>query len=112
MKIAVINHPWPREDVGGRSVSRQRAILGTKTAGQLSRGASRQRNDRRRNAVIAEEKGIRRGLVPRELPMSEVMSSPLPPSKTLEEQAAEILALIEEIISTAPEMEEQEEIPA
>ena len=94
------------------AVSRQRVILGTKTAGQLSRGASRQRNDRRRNAVIAEEKGIRRGLVPRELPMSEVMSSPLPPSKTLEEQAAEILALIEEIISTAPEMEEQEEIPA
>jgi hypothetical protein len=44
--------------------------------------------------------------------MSEVMSSPLPPSKTLEEQAAEILALIEEIISTAPEMEAQEKIPA
>ncbi len=70
------------------------------------------RNDRRRNAAIAGEKGIRRGLVPRELPMSEVMPSPLPPSKTLEEQAAEILALIEEIISTAPETEEQEKIPA
>jgi type I restriction enzyme R subunit len=78
----------------------------------LALDKGRQRNDRRRNAVIAEEKGIWRGLVPRELPMSEVMSSPLPPSKTLEEQAAEILALIEEIISTAPEMEEQEEIPA
>jgi hypothetical protein len=44
--------------------------------------------------------------------MSEVMPSPLPPYKTLEEQAVEILALIEEIISTAPEMEEQEKIPA
>ena len=51
--------------------------------------------------------------------MSKVMPSPLPPSKTLEEQAVEILALIEEIISTAPEMVtpetevvEQEKIPA
>jgi hypothetical protein len=44
--------------------------------------------------------------------MSEVMPSPLPPSKTLEEQAVEILALIEEIVSTAPETEEQEKIPA
>jgi hypothetical protein len=55
---------------------------------------------------------MRRGLVTRELPMSEVMHSPLPPSKTLEEQAAEILALLEEIISTSPEMEEEEKIPA
>jgi hypothetical protein len=31
-------HPRPGEDVGGRTVSRQRVILGTKTAGQLSRG--------------------------------------------------------------------------
>jgi hypothetical protein len=46
--------------------------------------------------------------------MSEVMHSPLPPSKTLEEQALEILALIEEIVSTAPETEivEEEKIPA
>jgi hypothetical protein len=44
--------------------------------------------------------------------MSEVMPSPLPPSKTLEEQAVEILALIEEIVSTAPEILEQEKIPA
>jgi hypothetical protein len=56
--------------------------------------------------------GVQRGVVTRELPMSEVMHSPLPPSKTLEEQAAEILALIEQIISTAPEMEEEEKIPA
>jgi hypothetical protein len=41
--------------------------------------------------------------------MSEVMHSPLPPSKTLEEQALEILALIEEIVSTAPETEIVEE---
>jgi hypothetical protein len=44
--------------------------------------------------------------------MSEVMHSPLPPSKTLEEQAAEILALLEQIVSTSPEMEEEETIPA
>jgi hypothetical protein len=45
--------------------------------------------------------------------MSEVMHSPLPPSKTLEEQALEILALIEEIVSTSPEMvDEEEKIPA
>ena len=43
--------------------------------------------------------------------MAEVKHSPLPPSKTLEELAAEILVLLEEIISTAPEIEE-EEIPA
>jgi hypothetical protein len=30
--------------------------------------------------------------------MSEAMHSPLPPSKTQEEQAAEILALLEEIV--------------
>jgi hypothetical protein len=78
-----------------------------------------QKSDRPKNAVIAGEKGIQRGLVPRELPMSEVMHSPLPPSKTLEEQALEILALIEEIVSTAPEMAapetemvEEEKIPA
>jgi hypothetical protein len=58
------------------------------------------------------EKGIQRGLVTRELPMSEVMHSPLPPSKTLEEQAAEILALLEQIVSTSPEMKEEETIPA
>jgi hypothetical protein len=40
--------------------------------------------------------------------MSEVTHSPLPPSKTLEEQAAEILALLEQIISTSPEMEEED----
>jgi hypothetical protein len=44
--------------------------------------------------------------------MSEVKHSPLPPSKTLEELAAEILVLLEEIISTAPEIEEEEGIPA
>jgi hypothetical protein len=53
-----------------------------------------------------------RGLVTSELPMSEVTHSPLPPSKTLEEQAAEILALLEQIISTSPEMEKEEKIPA
>jgi hypothetical protein len=57
-------------------------------------------------------RAMRRGLVTRELPMSEVTHSPLPPSKTLEEQAAEILALLEQIISTSPEMEEEEKIPA
>jgi hypothetical protein len=30
----------------------------------------------------------------------------------LEEQAAEILALLEQIISTSPEMEKEEKIPA
>jgi hypothetical protein len=44
--------------------------------------------------------------------MSEVKHSPLPPSKALEEQAAEILVLLEQIISTAPEIEEEDEIPA
>jgi hypothetical protein len=44
--------------------------------------------------------------------MSEVIPSPLPPSKTLEEQAAEILALVQESISTSPEMEEEEKAPA
>jgi hypothetical protein len=51
--------------------------------------------------------------------MSEVIHSPLPPSKTLEEQALDILALIEEIVSTAPEIAapeteivEEEIIPA
>jgi hypothetical protein len=57
-------------------------------------------------------KAVQRGLVTRELPMSEVKHSPLPPSKTLEEQAAEILVLLEEIISTAPEIDEEEENPA
>jgi hypothetical protein len=52
---------------------------------------------------------MQRGLVPRELPMSEVTHSPSPPSKTLEEQAAEFLVLLEQIISTSPEMEEEEE---
>jgi hypothetical protein len=59
---------------------------------------------------------MQRGFVPRELPMSEVIASPLPPSnKTLEEQAAEFLILLEQIISTSPETEEEEEkeeIPA
>jgi hypothetical protein len=64
---------------------------------------------RRRNAAIVEEKGILRGLVTRELPMSEVTPSPLPPSKTLEEQAVEILALLEQILYTSPEVEEEEE---
>jgi hypothetical protein len=45
--------------------------------------------------------------------MSEVMHSPLQPSKTLEEQAVEFLVLLEQIISTSPETEEEEEkIPA
>ena len=44
--------------------------------------------------------------------MSEVMHSPLPPSKTLEEQAVEILALLEQILYTSPEVEEEEKIPA
>jgi hypothetical protein len=57
-------------------------------------------------------RAMQRGLVARELPMSQVMYSPLAPSKTLEEQAAEILALLEQIISTSPEMEEEEKIPA
>ena len=44
--------------------------------------------------------------------MSEVMHSPLPPSKTLEEQSTKILALVQESISTSPEMEEEENAPA
>jgi hypothetical protein len=67
---------------------------------------------RRRNAAIVGEKGILRGLVTRELLMSDVMHSPLPPSKTLEEQAVEILALLEQILYTSPEVEEEEETPA
>jgi hypothetical protein len=58
------------------------------------------------------EKGILRGFVTRELLMSDVMESPLPPSKTLEEQAVEILALLEQILYTLPEVEEEEETPA
>lgn len=72
-----------------------------------------EKNARQTNAVIAGEKEIRRGLVPRELPMSEEMHSPQPPSKSLEEQAREFLLLLEQIISTAPEMvDELEKIPA
>ncbi|WP_291556135.1 hypothetical protein [Bradyrhizobium sp.] len=45
--------------------------------------------------------------------MSEEMHSPQPPSKSLEEQAREFLLLLEQIISTAPEMvDELEKIPA
>lgn len=45
--------------------------------------------------------------------MSEVMHSPQPPSKSLEEQAQEFLLLLEQIISAAPEMiHELEELPA
>jgi hypothetical protein len=44
--------------------------------------------------------------------MADVTHSPLPPPKTLEEQAAEILALVQESISTSPEMEEEENTAA
>ena len=45
--------------------------------------------------------------------MSEVMHAPEPPAKSLEEQAREFLLLLEQIISTAPEMRhELEKVPA
>jgi hypothetical protein len=61
-------------------------------------------NARRRNAVIAGEKDIQRGRVPREvLPMSDVIPFPQPqPSKSKEEEeTAEFLALLERIRSSA-----------
>lgn len=45
--------------------------------------------------------------------MSEVMPSPPPPSKSLEQQALEFLLLLEQIVATAPEMvDELDNVPA
>jgi hypothetical protein len=70
--------------------------------------AKQKRHCRETRACLAEMYRV-----PRELPMSEVMHSPPPPAKSLEQQALEFLLLLEQIISTAPEMVgELENIPA
>jgi hypothetical protein len=67
------------------------------------------KNARRRNAAIAGEKDIRRGNVPSEvLPMSEVIPFPPRPSKTIEEETAEFLALLERIRSTSSKHQDDE----
>jgi hypothetical protein len=64
---------------------------------------------RRRNAVIQREKAIRRGRVPREvLPMSEVIPFPERSSKTIQEETAEFLALLERIRSSSSPPKEKE----
>jgi hypothetical protein len=61
-----------------------------------------EKNGRRRIAAIAREKEIRRGRVPREvLPMSDVIPFPQRPPKTIEEETAEFLALLERIRSSS-----------
>jgi hypothetical protein len=54
---------------------------------------------RRRNAAIAREKDLQRGLAPRDRPMSEVIPFRKPPSKPKEDddETAEFLKLLERI---------------
>jgi hypothetical protein len=52
---------------------------------------------RRRNAVIAGENSIQRGLALRDRPMSEVIPFRKPPSKPKEDETAEFLKLLERI---------------
>jgi hypothetical protein len=64
---------------------------------------------RRRNAAISGKKDIQRGNVPREvLPMSDVIPFPPRPSKTIEDETAEFLALLERIRSTSSKHEDDE----
>jgi hypothetical protein len=64
------------------------------------------KNGRRRNAVIVREKGIQRGLVPRDSPMSETTPSSEQPSKTAEEEeTAEFLEMLLRFISEPPKVE-------
>jgi hypothetical protein len=58
---------------------------------------SLRKNARSRNAVIAGEKGVQRGLALRDGPMSEVIPFRKPLSKPKEDETAEFLKLLERI---------------
>jgi hypothetical protein len=65
---------------------------------------------RRRNAAIAQEKETPRGIAPREvLPMSDVIPfPPKPPPKSIAEETAEFLRLLERIRSSSQKIETEE----